>query len=51
MTGKIWKNESGLMWNLTVFETDFYKKSMSEWTLKMGKEILTKLDSKVKEQK
>lgn len=51
MTGKIWKNESGLMWNLTIFETDFYKKSMSECTSKIAKKTLIKLDSKLKEQK
>ena len=51
MTGKIWKSESGLMWNLTVFETNFYNKSMSEFALKIAKETLKKLDSKIKEQK
>ena len=51
MTGKIWKNESGLIWNLTIFETDFYKKSMSECASKIAKEALKNLDSKVKEQK
>lgn len=51
MTGKIWKSESGLMWNLTIFETNLYNKSMSEFAIKIAKEALTKLDSKIKEQK
>ena len=51
MTGKISKSESGLMWNLTIFESNFYNKSMSECASKIAKEALIKLDSKIKEQK